>query len=177
MYDPCNNCNKPYPCSCCEHNNAEPYFIDGYPRTIMCEQTMFSLGAIDENGDGYYLSINGDILRANDLYVPKGATMPRYTEYATNGLYFCYENGAIELYIKQMLNSKKCKVFTEQMRNFIDLKCKIYEFEDPVEIMQMSQEERLEALIQAYKVIADLRMENAQLTLNNYLLQKRGNEQ
>lgn len=94
--------------------------INGMPKQIMCEGTLFTLGAIDENGDGYYLSANCGFIRASDMYVPDGVEIPRYEEYAINGLYFEYDmEGYLSDYVCEMLGSPKCTILTEEMQKFI----------------------------------------------------------
>ena len=119
-FDPCNNCNKPYPCCMCEHN-TDTMEIYGYPNAIMCDNTLYKLGAIDDKDDAYYLSSRGVILRASDLYVPRGAVIPFYEEYAVNGLYFCYDMyDNLEEYVLEQLTSPNCKILTDDMRRVIE---------------------------------------------------------
>ena len=99
------------------------------PERIICEDTLYTLGAIDEHENGYYLSADGGFLRADDLYVDEEILdengIPHYNEYALNGLYFEFDclDGRLSKYVRKMLLSSDCKVFTEQMRQFIAKEC------------------------------------------------------
>jgi hypothetical protein len=100
-----------------------------FPEHIICEDTLFTLGAIDEHDNGYYLSTNGGFIRADDLYVSDEILnengIPQYDEYAINGLYFEFDclDGSLSKYVRKMLSSPNCKVFTDEMRRFIEKEC------------------------------------------------------
>ena len=67
------------------------------------------------------MSDNYGIIRANDMYVPEGVEIPRYEEYAINGLYFEYsDEGYLSDYVCEMLGSPKCQILTDQMREFLE---------------------------------------------------------
>jgi hypothetical protein len=94
------------------------------PEHIICEDMLFTLGAIDELGNGYYLSANGSFIRANDMYLGEEIFdengIPHYDEYALNGLYFAYDdNGLLDEYEFEMLCSPFCQILTEEMRELI----------------------------------------------------------
>lgn len=103
------------------------------PEHIICEDTLFTLGAIDEHDNGYYLSADGGFLRADDLYIHEDMLdengIPHYNEYALNGLYFAFDSldGKLCKYERKMLSSKNCKIFTDEMRRFIEKECAINE--------------------------------------------------
>lgn len=104
------------------------------PKQIICEGTLFTLGAIDENGDGYYLGEDGGFIRANDLYVDEEILdengIPHYDEYAVNGLYFAFDDyGYLDADILVLLQSIKCQILTNEMRRFINLHTFIYDLE------------------------------------------------
>ena len=104
--------------------------INELPKQIICEDTLFTLGAIDEYGDGYYLSADGGFIRANDLYVDEEILdengIPHYDEYAVNGLYFEFDyfDGSLNEDVREMLLSPKCQILTEEMQKFIARECK-----------------------------------------------------
>lgn len=96
------------------------------PKQIICEDELFTLVAIDENDDGYYLSANGGFIRATDLYVDEEILdengIPHYDEYALNGLYFEYDSfGLLSKCVLEMLCSPLCQIFTEEMSRLIKL--------------------------------------------------------
>lgn len=100
--------------------------INGLPKQIICEGTLLTLSAIDENGDGYYLSTDGGFIRANDMYVDEEILdengIPHYDEYALNGLYFEYDDdGNLSDEVLELLCSPNCQIFTEAMRRLINL--------------------------------------------------------
>lgn len=103
------------------------------PEHIICEDTLFTLGAIDEHENGYYLSADGGFIRADDLYISDEILnengIPHYDEYAINGLYFEFDclDGSLSKYVRKMLLSPNCKIFTDQMRRFIEKECVINE--------------------------------------------------
>ena len=105
------------------------------PKQIICEDTLFTLVAIDEKGDGYYLSTDGSFIRANDLYVDEEILdengIPHYDEYALNGLYFEYDNfGLLSKYVLEMLCSPLCKIFTKELSRLI----KVQTFKHDLEV-------------------------------------------
>lgn len=96
------------------------------PKQIICEDTLFTLVAIDEQENGYYMSADGGFIRATDLYVDEEILdengIPHYDEYALNGLYFEYDSfGLWNEYVLAMLRSPLCQIFTEEMSRLIKL--------------------------------------------------------
>ena len=96
------------------------------PKQIICEDTLFTLVAIDEQENGYYLSANGGFIRAFDMCLDEEILdengIPHYDEYALNGLYFEYDNfGLWNEYVLEMLCSPLCQIFTEEMSRLIKL--------------------------------------------------------
>lgn len=94
------------------------------PEHIICEDMLFTLGAIDEKGDGYYLGRENCCIRASDMYIDEEILdekgIPHYKEYAVNGLYFVYDyTGLLEEYVREMLCSPFCQILTHKMRDFI----------------------------------------------------------
>ena len=94
------------------------------PKKIACEGILFTLGAIDSNGDGYYLAKSGEFIRASNMYLNEGIFdeqgIPHYDEYAINGLYFAFDDyGVLDEYVLNMLCNPNCKVLNNSMRKFI----------------------------------------------------------
>lgn len=104
------------------------------PKQIICEDTLFTLGAIDELGNGYYLSANGGFIRAYDMCLDEEIFdengIPHYDEYALNGLYFAYDdNGVMDEYEFELLCSPICNILTDEMRRVIDIQTFMHDLE------------------------------------------------
>lgn len=114
-------------------NRVDLNLIDGLPKQFIAQEVLnkethseqFVLGAIDADGQGYYLSIEGGFIRGNDVFVSKDILDKDgnflYDEFALNGLYFEYDtNGELPQEIIDVLRNPATRILNDDMKNFIE---------------------------------------------------------